>query len=676
MPADYEKWIWTELVGFDNTRSDMGAGSYLDALGFQPRTICLFVSSPDFILQHPKPGGGDVLPIDCCVYAAYTLNEERKRQEWTREQVRTLIGALHARGVAVYVSAMTWYTNNRFHEEWLDTHKEMIAWENIGPQNGNNLSPLKRLKDGSYFEDFFLRQLLDVIHYYGFDGWHAADGWGPAMHPIFVADFSDDMIEQFTRWSGAALPEQFREPCAGPDHDDREACKARADWIWRNKRAEWIEFWTQRWHSFFKKIADALRKEGKSIMVNSAMTRDPFEAMYRFGVDYGRLMDAGVDGFVVETGAAAQDLVSGDRIRHYDYNATMMLMRAYLPTAKLVILHVVQDHCENFDGLRHMPTAIEKEVLSLANLRYYDKDGKLRRTTDGLMVCLGDSLLPEEWKWLHGVWELGFSGSVTKTDGPTVVWSDGALKRQIADFSATRRWPIQRVLFNLLQKGAPVQTVARIDDLDKVDGPLLVINPVTLTDEEIARVFGRKNRPIIVIGGESANLPAPDFHFSDTAQPYPLHCYVYGAGEMPEVEIAAEVQDDLPEDVMGIVETHFFVNELAARGVSDEFLSACAAVISSAASCIRVSEGAEHVKALAMELEDGTCRLLLKSDSHFYCKATVDIGRQVKSARSATSFPFAPIVFDGSELKSILVPNKGAVIVDVKPAEQENDSNE
>jgi hypothetical protein len=664
MPAAqhrYEKWIWVELVGFDNTTGDYGVGGYFEALGFTPQAICLFVSSPDFILQHPGIGTAGALPIDCCMYAAHSYNAKRKRQDWTGTQVRGLVAELHRHGVASYVSVMTWFTHNRFHEEWLTTHQEMIAWENVGPEPSNNLNPLKRLKDGSSFEDFFLKQLLAVVDYYGFDGWHAADGWGPAMNNVYDADFSDDMVEQFTQATMLTLPP----PYAGANQEDRAFLKARADWIWRHHRVAWIEFYVERWHAFYKKITTALHGAQKSVMVNSALTRDPFEAIYRFGLDYRRLAEAGVDGFVVETGAAAQDLVSGDRNRHYDYAATLMLMKAYLPDSKLIFLHVIQDHCENFDGLHHQPTAIEKEVLSLATLCHSDRNGRLVPCAAGLMACLGDSIPHAEWTWLHHLWDLGFSGAAKRVDGPIVIWSDRALKNQLADFIVTRRWHAQKLLFNLMERGAPVQAAARVEDLGTVGGPLLLINPNTFPEEEIRFIFSLKNRPIVVVGAFSDALPKPDFRFDDTG-PCPLSCCVYGANDLPCPTLSQPVEDTLPPDVMGIVEAHFFTIELLTRGVSDEFLRAGAAVISAATSSVRVVNGFGCVKVMMAEQRHGIHRLILKSDSHAYSKATVELGKKIASAEAITTFPFSPVEFKGSELRNVVVPNQGAVMIDVK----------
>lgn len=664
--ASYEKWIWTELVGFDNTSGDQGVSAYIDNLGFQPEAICLFVSSPDFILLHPKLAEDATLPKDCCTYAAHSFNDERKCQEWTGKQVRDLISNLHKHNVRVFVSVMTWYTHNKFHQEWVEDHKEMLAWENVGPEPSNNINPLKRLRDGSYFEDFFLNQLLDVMHYYGFDGWHAADGWGPAMNNIYDADFSDDMVEQFVRARGVCLPEKMMLPCAGPEHDERVACKDRADWIWRNLRRDWIEFYTDRWQSFFRKICSKLREEQKSVMVNSAMTRDPFEAIFRFGVDYKKLVDAGIDGFVVETGAAAQDLVSGDRIRHYDYLASFMLIRAYVPETKLVFLHVIQDHCENFNGLGHMPTAIEKEVIAISGLRHYNCNGEFVRSADGFLVCLGDSLLASEWSWLHSVWDTGFAGDSIEANGPTLVWSDSALYNQLEDFSKTRRWHLQKILFNLMQRGAQIQGTVNVNDVKKISGPVLIINPATFTAEELSKAFAKNNRQILAIGTMSEHMPKSDYSFEDSCGDYPLSCWMYGDCEGFEYTPGDDIEDELQKDVMDIVDAHFFINELEVRTVTEKFLEACVAAVGRMSGDIKLIEGQDYNKLLAYKQKDGSYRLYIKSDSHYYTKATIDMGREVISAKSVTAYPYAPIDIQGNILKDVAVPNKGIVILSVK----------
>ena len=34
---NYEPWVWTELLAFDNTQKDGGAAEYIKELGFVPK---------------------------------------------------------------------------------------------------------------------------------------------------------------------------------------------------------------------------------------------------------------------------------------------------------------------------------------------------------------------------------------------------------------------------------------------------------------------------------------------------------------------------------------------------------------------------------------------------------------------------------------------------------------
>ena len=47
-----EHWIWTELMGFDNTKTDLGVSEYLENAGFVPKGICIMMTTPDFVLAH------------------------------------------------------------------------------------------------------------------------------------------------------------------------------------------------------------------------------------------------------------------------------------------------------------------------------------------------------------------------------------------------------------------------------------------------------------------------------------------------------------------------------------------------------------------------------------------------------------------------------------------------
>ena len=155
-------------------------------------------------------------------------------------------------------------------------------------------------------------------------------------------------------------------------------------------RHEWIEFHAERWAGFWAKALDALHGAGKRAFINSAWGRAPWEALYRYGIDYRRIVAAGVDGIVVETVAAGLSMdprpYAADVTRHADFLSMLMLMRAGLPDAKLIFLHNTHDVVEEWDAIRHVPTLLEKEIHALTGVYHHRADGSLRPASDGLLV--------------------------------------------------------------------------------------------------------------------------------------------------------------------------------------------------------------------------------------------------------------------------------------------------
>lgn len=663
----YEKWVWLDLMGFDNREDDLGVAKYIDAAGFTPHAICLMMSSVDFVLMHEGIEQERALAPDFCSRGGHAFNQDRERQEWTNHQVRGLIDRFHDHGTDVYLSVFTGVLRHNLRHEWASDHREVLqVWNS--ERNAHNINSLARLKDGSYYEDFFLARLLEVITDYGFDGWHGADGYGPLSGPIYEVDFSDDMIGQFAETQELALPDIVTQEC----NDDLDKLKTRSDWIWRNKRREWIEFWTDRWADFWQKMVNAIHDAGKKAVINSAWTRGPFEAIYRYGIDYSKIAKTGVDGIVVETVAGGVALGSGRDV-HYDYLAMLQLIKAYVPQTKLIFLHSVHDIVEQWDLLRHAPPVLEKEIYSLANVYHTDAHGTLGPCVDGFLVCLGDGLSRDEWRWLRDRWHIAFSPPPLRTLGPTVVWSDAALRNQIGDFTNTRTWTAHRILFHLTERGVPVQSTLNVASLDKVRGTILVINPYLYPEEELKKVLAYANGPIVLVGRRPESLPQPDLQFDDVYGPNALSCVAFGVTATFRPKIEKDGEEQIPADIMGITDPRVFRDDIYFRKVSDGFLDACARVILEATACITLSKptmtwyhgtGEESVGVMIMEQEEGKLRLAIKNNSTVYAAPQIDVHGQVDAIEVLSAFPLVRIRPDGSQF-GIKVPPKGVVVVDV-----------
>lgn len=658
----HQRWIWTELIGFDNSREDMGVGEYIDLAGFTPDGFCLMLTSVDFILSHDGLQPNMVLPPDFCARDGHDRNPHRERQEWTSGQLRELIAQLHARGVKAYVSVFTRFYGNKYHHEWLSDHPEALRVYRDGGRM-NAVNPLARLSDGSYFEDYFVRKLVEVICDYGFDGWHGADGWGPLGGPIYRVSLSDDMVAQFAEATGLRLPDQVTRP----SDENEQRLEARIDWLWRNARREWIGFWADRWAQFWTKALDALHAADKTAFINSAWGRAPWESLYRYGIDERRIAAAGVDGMVVETVAPGLSMdprpYAADLTRPADFLSGLMLMRATLPDTKLIFLHNTHDVVEQWDAIRHKPTLLEREIYSLSNVFRRRADGSLQQCADGFLVCLGDGLDEGHWEWLRQRWELAWSGEPQGTLGATVLWSNSLIEAQTMDFTSDRAMIAHRLLFEMMAVGAPLQTIATPNDLDGVTGALLVPNYHLLPVDELVRVISYKGGPLILIGPEVPVLREPEMRMEDRSGPGSLRCLVYGS-QVAAPEVPAWDPPALPDDLMGLDEPMTYWEHFEFAPVSPGFIRACAEVITEVSGAPRVVEQAEDVVLMA-QVEGARIRVALKNKSRFYATPRVDMRREIARVQVLTEFPSLTVTPQGSEF-SVRIPPEGLTVVEVE----------
>jgi len=658
----HERWIWTELIAFDNRREDLGVGEYLESAGFTPTAICLMLTSPDFVLSYEPVDDEVDLPEDYCSRDGHEFNPHRERQVWTNHQLKRLIAELHARGIAAYLSVFTRFYGNRFHPEWLSDHAEAcMVFATRGWASALNC--LSRLSDGSYFEDYFIAKLVEVMANYGFDGWHGADGWGPQNGPVYEVDMSDDMIAQFRETTGVELGEPAARECG----HEIELLTERAHWIWRHLRHDWIEFRAQRWTRFWSKALDALHATGKQAVINSAWGRAPWEALYRYGVDYRAIVEAGVDGVIVETVAAGLSMdprpFAGAPERHADFLSMLMLMRAALPEAKLIFLHNTHDTVEEWDAIRHNPALLEKEIYSLANVFLTDSGG-LRPCADGFLVCLGDGLDDAHWDWLRKRWALAFSGSPVRALGATLVWSNAAMDAQVAEFTRTRGPIVHRLAFELMTQGAPIQTTTDIGDLDEMTGAIVVLNHHLLPEAELAATLGYEGGPVVLIGRETAELPTPDLRLADQCGPQSLVCLLYGAQIAEPPVLEAWQAPALPEDLMGMAEPMGYWDHFKFAPISPGFVSACAEMIAQVAGGCRIIEENEAALVMATEEANGTLRVALKNSTPYYARPKVDVGREIASVAILSEYPSLTVRPQGTVF-SVRVPPKGITVVEV-----------
>ncbi len=634
-------FIWMPLIGFDRDKEDKGVGEYLDGVGFIPAGMSVFLFHSDIINQHEGMETEFTLHPDNCSYYGSPRNEFRERQPWTNFELRTLANNLSARGIEAYMGVMGVYLEDSRHKEWESDHKELLSF---GLNGRMNLNVLKRFADGTYYEDFFAEKALAALEDYGFAGLHVSDFFCPPEHGIMNGDFSADMMDQFITHTGITLPAELT---ARLSFDEQADIDARGAYIWQHLRHEWIDFYAWRWEKFWGKVAAKLHAHGKKIMVNNAWCADPFEALYRYGIDYKRLYAAGVDYFVAETVPEGLEMVDCTRDLFRPLMLMPQLMNAFSPEGKLLTLLGVKDCTEEWDMLHHAPPRLERDMYVLASL-YASRGGDLRRCVDGYMVTLGDGITKDEWTWIRGRDEIAHGADPAAVTAPTVIWSDAAHYAFLDAYTETRRPSVHELVCRLQQANAQLGAVARIEEIDTLCGPLFVPNFDLLPEAEKAAVLNYKKAPVICTAlkayTDTASVPA-DICVSDSFANCPLSVFALNlplTGEQKEA-VAACLADgtaviDVPGDPKEWIDPPFFTTPMLFVKMSESFKNACKTLLElTGASPFRSQHGI-----FTMLLKNGKYRVYIFNPRNNYLRAEVHCGKRVLSVENVSVFPLMP----------------------------------
>lgn len=633
--------IWIELIGFDNTKPDYGVGDFLEKTGFIPDMVSFHLTSICFVLRHNGMAEEYRLPAYACSYSGHAGNDDRHRQDWTNYQMAALIKELHSRGVQVYISMFDFDSEPELPgvRQYLEEHPELGVVTCYG-NRPQLIHVLNRFADGTPFEEVYIRQLQAVIRDYGLDGIQIADGVSSPRLSLQDMDYSDQTTERFFVEYGITAPEN-----PASIHDT-------ADFIFRHHRREWIAFFRKHWSAFMAHVIAGIREAGAKAAFNSAWTKGPVEALYRYGADYKAFETAGADSFIVEDVAADLFFLSnGDngfpmgherrKFIHYEFASNMLQLRAHLPALKLTPLCMIRDTLEQWDVLHHMPTAMQRAVAVNLNNYYIDENGHFLPVTNGPHYCLGDGLKASDWDLLRMMWDNAYTESVKDVPGVTVVWSDQKMEKELDALIDGRLWYNGKWTAELLSRGAAVHKITRVENLAAVRGSILVINPALFPAEELEAIRAYRGGEILYLGlSEDDKIrfsPLPDLCLDVN----PLQNVVdpYGA---------------------------IWTNTLTFQQVDASFVDAVAAWINNEA-CLPVITG-DYGACHVYEVITGTntSRLFIDNEEYWYATPTVTANRRIRSLRYVTKPDCYPVHRPDACSFSIRVPGFGMDIVEVE----------
>lgn len=494
--------IWSYMRCFDHDKPDYGIEEYLQKIGRKPEGFCALVVHPDIVHQHTDMKEERLFPPQLCG----CRKDPRRLSEttfhefsWTNYQIRDLVKELHKRGMKLMISMMGYYYLDLFHQEWLGQHKELLMETTSRTEE---LVCLKRLKDGTYYEDFLISQLEKVMKDYGLDGVHLCDRFSPLSEPLADGDYSTDMVEQFMEDTGIPLPKELLEQFG---NDSVEQKTARQQWIWSHHREDWIRFYDRRWTRFYKKLCNAMHNIGCQVSTLGMYISDPIRSMYSMGTNIQHLTESGVDFFTPNLLPTSVKMNSGssNELRFtaapffHRYMTYVPATKGLAPESKLYQMLGVRDEEEEWDVLHHAPNQLERDLFTAMSYQIVTKDGP-KRCIERPFVTIGDSIEQEDWKIVNQYMDALDSYQVKQVISPVLYWSDTAYERMLGAYIQTRRPSGTLLQAQLQQFGAYCGGVVRQETLSYHQGPLFIPDFDLLSEEERERLLKEK-RPIMAI---------------------------------------------------------------------------------------------------------------------------------------------------------------------------------
>lgn len=472
----YEACLSVDLRCFDNTLPDFGVAGFFEKLGFIPSRIFNHETYMDQI--HTHNGVIDDTPLEPQWISQRAVDSA---QPWTRRQFKGLIDELHRWDVLFYQGCeAAWSVWPEYGEKsrctYLYEHLPDIFIVNrdgrTTAQGGmGGINPLRRFRDGTLYEDWMIRDICRFLVDYECDGFFAADGFAGLVIPLENGCYGEDMIAQFTEYTGIEVP-----PGTTPQ---------RADYIWTHLRGPWAAFYADRWAAFHKKLADAIASIGKRLTAFTPFQMGPADSLYMFGYDYRKSCQAGLHSIALEI----MEEVTSRRFQIVQGWESVGIANATTAMAAAGVTEILWTMAtcnspEHWNTFRDQPCILEREALALPTLRTVMPDGRRLRTLDGFLTIFGTDLLQEDWRWLTLRTDEGWGYPVLRQHGLTIVWSQSALYHHM---HRNGMWPVSSAVCTLRYAGIPVSQAADVSALRHLQPGewMLLVSPDGLEAQEV-----------------------------------------------------------------------------------------------------------------------------------------------------------------------------------------------
>lgn len=669
--SGFKKWCWIELIGFDNTKEDYGVSSFLERAGFQPDGVSLLLSWLGFVFDHDLTYERELKSGECS-YVGHPYSPERKRQNWTNFELKGLISELHKKGIKVYLSFFNYASYpdddgkiviDKFHKE----HPEVYDKDTEPPYISVNM--LKRLSDGSFYEDELQKRTVEVLCDYDFDGIQIADGISSGRLTVPASLCYDDIVKQFEEETQIKIPE-----------------KNTKEYILSNCHIDFLKFLSSRWETFFKKFKTRLEENGKTAYFNNAWTSCPFDAFYRYGVDYSGIDKLHFDGCVFEDVSGSVSILASEhngylmtdeerRRVYYWFLSKLMLTKANLKNTEIIPLSSIHDNMEQWGVFEHMPTYMTLYIASNLNTLIYTEKGS-QPIIDGAFFTLSDSLNKEDWTKIRNIWNTAYTPDIYGNSGVTLLYSDKAIQREVDAFIKSRTLPTPQILAELKYAATPVNAVVREEDIENMPSPfgvysgaILIVNPECFDKETLEKAYS-SGRDVFVISS-SENVPDGFTSLVEEKNSFgPMVLSVNRKTDRKAITLENTKDYSFDKEPLDALWTHSLKHKEYLR----DFWIECAYAITELTNSPSINKdivteyGVRRrvCKYICSQLKDeNRCRLTIINDDYWYNLPTVTFDKEIKKATALTKYKGYKVATDKNSL-TVFSTLRGAEIIDIE----------
>ncbi len=512
-----KNWHWIELIGFDNTLPDFGVERFLTRLCELPEGISLLFSHIDFV-NNFKEEEYALEPCDCS-YAGHLYSVEHARQKWTSGQLKRLVAELHRKNIKVIFSIFNFFrytddNGNTRSTSFCQKHPELFCLDGKAEVYENSISILKRLADGTYYEDYLIKKIREVIEYYGFDGVQLADGLSCNRPSIPNGDFSDDTVLQFVDWLKKEKKTANYAVLTELTGDRKTEYRSRRKYILDALYYEFLLFTNDRWKTFYDKFYAVITPQKHIIFINSFWTRDPFEAFYRYGIDYKVAYREDVYALMVEEVSTTYPALSKEgrggfyvspdktRYAHYEFYLMQMLLKAYLPGWKQISLLPINDTQEQWNAIHDASNELKRAIYRRNHSKVFS-GGRFRACAEAPFYCLSDGIPKEDWAALAKWGSLQLPDHIDFAYGYALYYPKDHIVEDARRYIQNKEYNFHKLSAMLLSYGTDISGVITEKDVSLYTRPILALFPEYYSERECAALRQTKATVVYISAKET-----------------------------------------------------------------------------------------------------------------------------------------------------------------------------